>query len=126
MKNNWLMEMLIRWVLILLTPVIQIMLVTWRVQFKIVVSIGWTFIICLVLGLVLTIIASSIFPGSLSPCIGCAMAHGTDGLFVFFGGLLLDWLLNIIITLIALGEYRVAVKNTQYRQTEKTDELMNH
>lgn len=99
------MEMFVRYLIIALAPIIQLILVVKRVQLKIKINLGFIFVLSLVLDVLFSIIAASVFPSSLSPCIGCQMDHGTHGAFVFIFGTLLNWLLNIVFTIIGLILY---------------------
>jgi hypothetical protein len=103
------MEMFVRYVLFFIAPVVQIMLSVWRVQGKIRLPLGAIIFIAFLLSIGMIAIAVSIFPNSLSPCMGCAMSYGRpNSLWITALGLMISIGSNLLISIIAFVQFRAA------------------
>ncbi|PTQ99268.1 hypothetical protein C8P68_10284 [Mucilaginibacter yixingensis] len=105
------METFFRCVIIAIVPVIQLMMVIWRVQFKIDVSIGRTALICFFLSICTAVWAASISGGDEMNCLHCGQSRVIESIAVFCFALIINLLFSAIVSLIALAEYKVALKN---------------
>lgn len=112
--------MFVRYLFIFTIPVFQFMMVVWRVQLKIRMPLGGTALLCFFLSMLTVGMAASVYPGSLARCIACGMDAGkTKGLYVFIGGIFVNYLLNLIFTLLGILEYRAALRRANAREYQQ-------